>query len=295
MLVSHFTYIDPADELKQGDLLEIDKELVGVLELYHPHYASHADYRYLAVLTQSCDLVRRHGNTCKARYISLAAVRPLRTVLSRALKEFQREEFERETKTCSSRGVTLLRQFYGRLLNNNESHYFYYHEEPSLGLEPCVAFLQLSIPIKADEHYKKCLESRIISLRTEFQAKIGWLVGDIYSRVGTEDWVPNQIDSKEFEAKIDAVIKELCVEIDQLSYKYIKKRNPIKLAMESGRNLDIIVEELIHEFVQEMKERPDRAAEIAAEMAGSLGVEFSLAKRLKNRLINDSKFRSLFK
>ncbi|MCB0218345.1 MAG: hypothetical protein KDH09_01505, partial [Chrysiogenetes bacterium] len=55
---------------------------------------------------------------------------------------------------------------------------------------------------EADEHYEKCLERRKLSLNDVFQAKLGWLVGNIYSRVGTEDWVPAHKSSDEFNEMI---------------------------------------------------------------------------------------------
>ena len=77
-----------------------------------------------------------------------------------------------------------------KLLNNNHPEYFYLAEDVDCHLsEACVAFLKLAIPIKS-EHYDRCLAARISQLKEIFQAKLGWLAGNIYSRVGTPDWVP---------------------------------------------------------------------------------------------------------
>lgn len=51
-----------------------------------------------------------------------------------------------------------------------------------------VAYLKVSIPLKSGEHYDKCLKAKRIELADEFKAKLGWLIGDMYSRVGTTDW-----------------------------------------------------------------------------------------------------------
>lgn len=51
-----------------------------------------------------------------------------------------------------------------------------------------VAYLKVSIALKSDEHYDKCLSAKKIELTDEFKAKLGWLVGNMYSRVGTADW-----------------------------------------------------------------------------------------------------------
>ena len=74
----HFTYVDLDDntDLQQGDLLRIQGRLKEVLEKYHQYYASNRDYRFLIVLTQTCDLVRRDSKPCKSHYINVAAVKP---------------------------------------------------------------------------------------------------------------------------------------------------------------------------------------------------------------------------
>jgi len=80
----HFTYCRPdKSTLKQGDLVARNSDVDEMLREVHPHYFRKAgDYRYLLVLTQTCDLVRREGE-CATRYISLAAVRPFELALRR--------------------------------------------------------------------------------------------------------------------------------------------------------------------------------------------------------------------
>jgi len=48
------------------------------------------------------------------------------------------------------------------------------------------AFLLLSIALRA-EHYGALLEAKIAQLDDIFAAKLGWLTGNLYSRVGTPD------------------------------------------------------------------------------------------------------------
>src|ERR1700722_20956259 len=71
----------PTGELEQGDLLQPDAELQALIQTYHQYYAQHHENKLYVVLTQSCDLVYRDG-ACKAHYISIAPVRPLRTVIN---------------------------------------------------------------------------------------------------------------------------------------------------------------------------------------------------------------------
>ena len=124
----------PAGELEQGDLLSPDTQLRALLEQYHPYYARHKENKLYAVLTQSCDLVRRDGKPCKAKYISLAAVRPLSIVLEREIAKHQ-DKFDIEANTCAQTRRALIEQFLERVLNNNEHEYFYLEPEPAFGIQ----------------------------------------------------------------------------------------------------------------------------------------------------------------
>jgi hypothetical protein len=55
--------------------------------------------------------------------------------------------------------------------------------------------LPLSMSIRAD-HYDACLAGRVAQITDLFQAKLGWLLGQQFSRVGTPDWLPEALDAK---------------------------------------------------------------------------------------------------
>lgn len=200
----HFTYVEDIDkgQLLQGDLLCITEELRSVLEKYHPHYLKD-DYRYFLVLTQSCDLVKRENRPYNANYITLAAVRPFDLVLRREAESIQPEEFEKKARICRSNKKSKLIDFIRKVLNNNENEFFYLHDDDQLGLsEPHCAFLRLSIALRTSEHYDKCLTAKFLQLKEEFRAKLGWLVGNLYSRIGTRDWTPET----DFKKLVDDII-----------------------------------------------------------------------------------------
>lgn len=211
----HFTYETKIDEstLKQGDLLTKTEQLNELLKKYHSHYAN-SEYTHFQILTQSCDLVKRGSKkTCSARYITIAAVRSLDTVIKRAITAEAKKKIEMDGKLfCSDSHKDRLSSKISNLLNNNSKDFFYLHAAPEkhLTTDSCT-FLHLSIAIKADEHYDLCLKSKTIELKENFRAKLGWLVGNIYSRVGTEDFVPSAIPSND----------ELTKYIDNILNKHI--------------------------------------------------------------------------
>ena len=125
----------PLDKLEQGDLLKRTPELEALIGQYHPYYAEKADNRLFAVLTQSCDLVPREGGACRARYISLSPVRPLRAVLRRELEGKLENVGPGNKPFAPQRVLNTLEQFLERLFNNNEPPFFYYEANHGAGVQ----------------------------------------------------------------------------------------------------------------------------------------------------------------
>jgi len=225
----HFTYSGEIDArtLKQGDILEKTGALTALIEEIHPHYAND-DYTHFQVLTQSCDLVRRGSNNkCASRYISIAAVRSLSTVIQRVVgyevDENKRIEID-GTKWCSNKHKDRVSQVIGSLFNNNDKNHFFLKAFPSHGLpEDSCTFLHLSIAIRAYEHYDLCLDAKRIELASNFQSKLGWLVGNLYSRVGTEDFVPACFEnSSKFRKYIEANLNKHIAWVDAKQFSEFK-------------------------------------------------------------------------
>ena len=185
----HFTYKSNPDmgSLCQGDLLRITTALRETLGTVHPYFLSE-QYKYFMVLTQSCDLVKRHGK-CKTQYITLAAVRDFDSFFENRLISDQYAEKVNGLLLMDVRKKDRAYQFLERLYNNTESDYFFLYKEPELSLpNSMIASLKVSIALKSELHYQECLDAKLLELSDEFKAKLGWLVGNIYSRVGTTDW-----------------------------------------------------------------------------------------------------------
>ena len=179
----------PTDALEQGDVLQKTPAIQELLTKYHPYYAQHDENKFFVVLTQSCDLVRRSAH-CGARYIALAPIRPLKTIV--------RREFEGKLENVqpgaqpfgSQRTRVTFEQFLNRLFNNNEPPFFYFEAAHQRGIyEDMCAMLALPISLKP-EHYEALLAAKLAGISDVFQAKLGWLLGQMYSRVGTPDLPP---------------------------------------------------------------------------------------------------------
>lgn len=288
----HFTYCRPPNRniLQQGDILLKNEQIVNMLREIHPHYLKD-DYTHFIVLTQTCDLMRRGKNLCRAKYITLAAVRPLDLFLSREIHSYQPTDLEIKANVCSKGFKYKVKQLLERLLNNNESEYFYLHEEPEMNFSNnSVAFLRLSIAIRTTEHYDTCLEARILSLSDIFKAKLGWLVGNMYSRVGTEEWIPRYTNN-EFKKLIDGLLNATCFWVDQ------KRLNKVK---------DIIPDSVLNSGEEHIRKFIDSAV-VNSHTEDVLDCVLNIIKEsdiitddnslinLKYRLINDSTFVAITK
>ncbi len=169
----------------QGDILARTDELVELLGKVHAHFQKEKYLGFL-VVTQSCDLVRRGGD-CKTSYVSIAVIRSLHPFLDSLFKEFGNEHFP---DVCAQERKQSAQQLVERILNQNEWSLglFYLHPDADAGVaEASVALLRVSIAL-LDEHYPLLVRARRGRLRPEFSNKLGWLVGNLYSRIATPDW-----------------------------------------------------------------------------------------------------------
>lgn len=211
------------------------------------------------VLTQSCDLVRRTGGRCSSHYITICAVRDFLSAVKREVGKLGHPVLGMHgllpvvVKAKASQVVE-------RFLNNTEPGYFYLHPTAYAISKPMCAFLALSISLRALEHYEECLAARVIGLKSEFQAKVGWLTGDIYSRVATEDWQSqSDFDKEDFQSLIKEVVNHNFLWLDELRER--KVRRAIK---EGVLNIDN-QEELI-EYASKLPPQHDEIAAAVKEV-----------------------------
>lgn len=237
----HWTYKDALTaDLEQGDLLKKTDYIVDLLTQYHPYYATHPQNQFFIVLTQSCDLFTR-GGKCKSEYIALAPVRPLRVILEREFSDSLRNRKPDAQPFASKLTRERYEDILTKIFNNNYPKYFFLEHQPDRGLsENMCAILPLSISVKS-EHYNECLNARFLQLDDAFQAKLGYLVGQQFSKVGTKDWSEAAIA-----AKVDGIVEGMAVWVDEAnmpaltkSVKEFERDNPEQV-VDSGNLTDLI-------------------------------------------------------
>lgn len=284
----HFTYKSDLDmsSLCQGDVLQITEELSMVLKDVHPYFQKE-QYKYFMVLTQSCDLVRRNGKSCKTPYITLAAVRSYSDFLEKMLINGKFAEKSAGLLLMEKKSKERAYQFIERIYNNTEPEYFFLYKEDALKFpESMVAYLKVSIALKSAEHYDICLSAKKLELTDEFKAKLGWLVGNMYSRVGTADW--EGIMSAQ--AKRDMLNNELestCIIAEKEQLKQLKKELSEKTEdMNYEQAADFISNIII-------KTKYDKAMEIIEDVIQTSGKKIPADE--KEKLIKAIRSRSALK
>ena len=287
---SHWTYdqFESRADLAQGDIVEPSSDLREILKNVHPHFL---DPKYVSfmVLSQSCDLVRRTGY--RGQPINLCVVREFNSVASALLELF-----------CSSGILGVFsadarisgRQFLERAINQNEQAVglFYLHPDADSGVStPSVAMLRIAIALRT-EHYEKLREARRGRLKPEFQAKLGWLIGNLYSRVGTEDW-SEPSDRKKIQKQIVDQI------IDNLSGIHWASSQAIARAKAAGFSIQGMSSEEIRSSImgfEPMTLDTQIQAELARILAqDDLGIPLETQQRLLRRLPNDASMAQLFR
>ncbi|MBI6545351.1 MAG: hypothetical protein HY692_01065 [Cyanobacteria bacterium NC_groundwater_1444_Ag_S-0.65um_54_12] len=281
---------------------EIQKQLGE----FHPHYAKSEDCCYFIVLTQTCDLVRRETNACKAMYISLAAVLPFSLLMEQQLSVIQRSDREKRLRYASEEHKDRMHDFLERLLNNNEPGHFYLHEDHTIGFEKSmVAYLSLSVAVKADPYYSICLDARVIGMMEIFQAKLGWLVGNLYSRVGTPDWVPDTVNQAGFESMIGAHLDQLCSwfpkrYLDKISKEEKRLKQSKKEEEKQSEDASYLMtiddlQSLVQYLETQEKQRKEQIISRIQEKVTELDSQFtkSFGRKLTIELRNDPVFSQL--
>jgi hypothetical protein len=287
----HWTYQDCElkSDLEQGDILNQTTELKALLSEVHPHFASEKYVGFL-VATQSCDLVRRRAQLPKATHVTLAAVRPLVQVLPRLIGQVASPLavglFRSSSKVEAQRLLT-------RILNQNEQALglFFLHQEADSGIfEPCVSQLRVTVALRSD-HYNLLLSARTGRLRAEFQAKLGWLLGNLFARPATRDWGDDSAGASTLKGLIASFLSE---QTPGLGPRWLDDE-----IVNEAKSKGIAIANARQDELEQLRPAPphEKALEVIRTQLRKVAPELpseSLDK-LSNRLRNNGEFKNLFK
>lgn len=285
----HFTYKKEIDRnnLCQGDLLEITDELKDVLREVHPYFLND-QYKYFMVLTQSCDLVRRSAGMCKTPYITLAAVKSFDSFIENKFINDKYAEKIGGYLLMDAKQKDRAYQLIERIYNNTEPDCFFLYKDDAVSLShSMIVTLKVSIAIKSSLHYEKCLSAKILELSDEFKAKLGWLVGNIYSRVGTTDWDSIMTDSERQEMLFDE-LKNHCIIGTKQQIKKLKKE--LNTGVENLKNSEDLKNFILN---CKIETKYDQVINVIEDIINTSSKK--IPKEEKSKLINTIKSRSKLK
>ena len=275
---AHFCYAPPADfeadQLLQGDVLRRTPEIERLLADVHPHFHRHNKNLFFMVLTQSCDLATRDGEPPNAAYVNVAPVRPIDVVIAREVATHQLVGVRGAIPLVTHKARAKLAEFARRLLNNNVSQYFYFEGAGTPLGQDCCAFLRLSIPIKTDLHHQACLEAKVLQLNDAFQAKLGSLIGQLYSRVGTKDWEPLAR-----EVKVKEMLAGVAHWVEDEKVKHLKS----EFASKAAEDAELVLSAA--EIASILKAAPSAKSIVTAQVMEIASSSLSLDDEAKRKLL----------
>ncbi len=136
------------------------------------------------------------------------------------------------------------------------------------------------------DHYELMRDARCGRLQSEFANKLGWLVGNLYSRVGTPDWPKDELKKK---------IKK-CLELDGKT-EWIPENALQHIKKEFGQGL--AREELLEKAkikIPSFKDKGiERVLKMVAEHFPEVSKERERLEKLRRKLTSDAALLATFR
>lgn len=287
----HWSYTPKADgDLRQGDILLPTEDLRKAMDTAHKWF-NHPKYLGFLVISQTCDLVRRGGGLCKTPYIEIAVVRPFRGYVLTLLRRHCVWIGDRFFPKSEWRTAT---ELIDRIINQNESTLglYYLHPESEIGIgEGSIALLRVSIAMRAYEHYDTLVSARRGRLDPEFANKLGWLCGNLYSRVGIKDWKETKEDKKNAE-----FIKNSLLSDDVgTGPKFVDCPEKLLEELRDRKvNLQAETASIIEDTIRKYSEKPykEKALDAVYRVLQRQNIDEAIRIKVRNILQNDPDFMS---
>jgi hypothetical protein len=178
-----------------------------------------------------------------------------------------------------------------KLISNTSEEVFFLDAfvAPSIN-EPLCAFLQLSIALRA-EHYEALVAAKQAEMTDIFAAKIGWMTGNLYSRVATPDLY--EVDPRaahDYERNlIQGLLRDDTEWLDNRQIKEYRRR--LAEATET-KGVPLSVDEalsIVRECPKPIQELSSAVLDVLA--ASDVALEPDTLKAIRNRIESNQKLR----
>lgn len=294
--IPHYVYRDHITEtsLLQGDILKVDGDFREHFKSFYPAI-KHPDneIKYVMVLTQSCDLVKTEKRKPKLNHINVCLVRSLDAVIRRVIDEEIKPVSISNTNLLPRDALDQLKDRISKLLNNTDQKTCFFLPNHKPFTEDMAALLPLSFSFRT-EHYETLLNNRVLGLKSEFQAKIGYIISQLYGRIGTADLSDSGWSDKQIRDYINKLLQHLNLKQvpDKSFIDYIQQN-----FNDEGQNIDQLIQQhqaqkvakefgpLKNDLLQKIKTDLIRLFEDRAQIDSLLNSDKpTLSKNIKNLL-----------
>lgn len=184
-----YVYRDKITEnsLLQGDILKVGGEFKAYFKEFYPAINHHDEEdKYVMILTQSCDLVKEKKRKPKLTHVNVCLIKSLKSFIQKLITEELKPLSIDGKRFLERDALDKLKEKISKLLNNadQKTHFFLPAKLPFT--EDMITLLPLSFSFRI-AHYDLFLQNRALGLKSEFQAKIGYTISQLYGRIATTD------------------------------------------------------------------------------------------------------------
>ena len=179
-----------SEDLQQGDIIANNEEVRDLINQFYRHNSYLECVAYI-IITQSCDLARHDGEACKTSYINLVPILPFEDVFLSLLEKVCRNYKIKERLYSAKGGKSKANELIESICSQNAwaLGVFFLHANLDVKIPmDSLALLQVSYAFPANDSYDTFRKSRNGRLDAAFQGRLGWLVGNLYSRIGTPNY-----------------------------------------------------------------------------------------------------------
>lgn len=284
---------DESEDLQQGDIIANNET---VRKLINRTYLQNFDSEIVAflIITQSCDLARHDGKPCKASYVNLVPIWPFENVFL-SLLEKECGNFKIKDRLYSAnKGKTKANELIERICSQNAwaLGVFFLHSNIDVKIPVnSLALLQVSFAIPSNYSYDLFTKFRNGRLDAAFQGRLGWLVGNLYSRIGT----PNFPEDRYKEIRKSLMSSD---EDNDRIPRWIGKRKLQDMRDTTGLDAKDLEMQRINDFLADYdpKEPKNKAVDLVLDTLKDVYAKVSnkRLKEIESKLKTSVKFESLF-
>ncbi len=200
--------LNDKDSLSQGDVLKVEGRFrQHFLNFYPAIRHPDGEEKYVMVLSQSCDLVKTSRRKPKLSHVNVCLVRSLKAVIAKLIDDEIKPTIIADKRLLERYAADQLKDRLSKLLNNADQKTHFFLPKRSPFVEDMVAILPLSFSFRID-HYDLLLDSRVLSLKPEFQGKVGHIISQLYGRIGTSDLSDERWDDEQTRNYINGLLQD---------------------------------------------------------------------------------------